>query len=75
VYGVHLAVRTFPTAKHGFVLLPRRWVVKRSFARAARFRRLARDGARPPITLAGCHFLVFGILMLRRIAELITQSA
>jgi transposase len=30
-------------ATRGFVLLPRRWVVERSFAWAARFRRLARD--------------------------------
>ena len=29
-------------AKRGFVLLPRRWMVQRSFGRAARFRRLAR---------------------------------
>jgi transposase len=29
-------------AKRGFVLLPKRWVVERSFAWAARFRRLAR---------------------------------
>ena len=32
-----------PEAKRGFVLLPRRWVVERSFAWMARFRRLARD--------------------------------
>ncbi len=30
-----------PEAKRGFVLLPRRWVVERSFGWAARFRRLA----------------------------------
>jgi transposase len=30
-------------AKKGFVLLPKRWVVKRSNAWAVRFRRLARD--------------------------------
>jgi len=30
-----------PRPKRGFVLLPRRWVVERSFAWAARFRRLA----------------------------------
>ncbi|HCY63147.1 MAG TPA: hypothetical protein DHV59_10015 [Oxalobacteraceae bacterium] len=30
-------------AQKGFVLLPRRWVVERSFGRAARFFRLARD--------------------------------
>jgi transposase len=53
-HGVHLAVMTLPAAKHGFVLLPRRWVVERSFARAVRFRRLAGDDERPPITLAGC---------------------
>ena len=74
-YGVRLAVMTLPAAKHGFVLLPRRRVVERSFARAARFRRLARDDERLPITLAGCHCLVFVILMLRRVAELMAQSA
>jgi transposase len=30
-------------AKKGFVLLPRRWVVERSFGWLNRFRRLARD--------------------------------
>jgi hypothetical protein len=73
--GLTLKDLRVDAAKHCFVLLPHRWVVEHSFARAARFRRLARDGARPPITLAGCHCLVFVILMLRRIAELITQSA
>jgi transposase len=75
VHGVHLAAVTLPAAKHGFVLLPRRWVVERSFARAARFRRLSRDDERPPITLAGFHCIVFGILMLRCVAELMAQSA
>jgi transposase len=51
-------------AKHGFVLLPRRWVMERSFAWAARFRRLARDYERLPATLAGCHWLAFVTLML-----------
>jgi hypothetical protein len=53
----------------------RRRVVERSFARAARFHRLARDDERLPITLAGCHCLVFAILMLRRVAELMAQGA
>ena len=37
-------------AKRGFVLLPRRWVVERRFAWAARFHKLARDyeGSTPP---------------------------
>ncbi|NRE33759.1 IS5 family transposase [Burkholderia pseudomallei] len=46
-------------AKRGFVLLPRRWAVERSFAWTARFRRLARDYERLLHTLAGFHFLAF----------------
>ncbi len=42
---VRHVVRT-PEAKRGFVLLPRRWVVERSFAWAARFRRPAQHRCR-----------------------------
>jgi transposase len=38
-----LEVVTLPETKRGFVLLPRRWVVERSFAWTGRFRRLIRD--------------------------------
>jgi transposase len=62
--GIHLEVVKHQEAKHGFVLLPRRWVVERSFAWAARFRRLARDYERLPATLAGYHWLAFVTLML-----------
>ncbi len=72
--GITLAVVKLPTAKHGFVLLPRRWVVERSFGWMARFRRLVRDYERLPTTLAGLHFLAFAILMLRRLVELLGQS-
>jgi len=65
-HGIQLEVVKLPQAKKGFVLLPRRWVVERSFAWAARFRRLARDYERLPETLAGLHFLAFAILMLHR---------
>ena len=41
--GIRLEVVKLPTTKHGFVLLPRRWVVERGFGWLARFRRLARD--------------------------------
>jgi len=61
--GIRLQVVKLPEAKKGFVLLPRRWVVERSFGWAARFRRLARDYERLPETLTGLHFLAFAILM------------
>jgi len=64
--GIALQVVRTPEAKRGFVLLPRRWVVERSFAWAARFRRLARDYERLPQTLAGLHFVAFVTLMLAK---------
>jgi transposase len=42
-HGIQLEVVRLPEAKKGFVLLPRRWVIERSFAWTSRFRRLARD--------------------------------
>jgi transposase len=74
-HGIRLEVVKLPEAKRGFVLLPRRWVVERSFAWAARFRRLARDYERLPQTLAGLHYLAFVILMLKRVVEVALQSS
>ncbi|WP_443798305.1 transposase, partial [Burkholderia gladioli] len=51
------------------VLLPRRWVVERSFGWLNRFRRLARVYERLPETLAGLHFVVFASLMLARAVQ------
>jgi transposase len=65
--GIRLAVVKLPEAKRGFVLLPRRWVVERGFAWAARFRRLARDYERLPQVLADLHFVAFARLMLHRL--------
>lgn len=52
-------------AKRGFVLLPRRWVVERSFAWTARFRRLARDYERLQTTLEGLHSVAVALLALK----------
>ncbi len=71
-YGIRLEVVKLAEAKKGFVLLPRRWVVERSFGWAARFRRLARDYERLPETLRGLHFLAFAILMLKRFVDVMT---
>ncbi len=70
-HGIELHIVKLPQAKKGFVLLPRRWVVERSFAWAARFCRLARDYERLPETLAGLHYLVFALLMLAKAAALL----
>ena len=59
-----------PDAKHGFVLLPRRWVVERSFAWTSRPRRLARDYERLPETIATMRFVAFAIPLLHRAADL-----
>jgi transposase len=69
-HGIRLEVVKLPDAKHGFVLLPRRWVVERSFGWMARFRRLARDYERLPSTLKGFHFLAFAVLMLANFVHL-----
>lgn len=74
-HGIRLEVVKLPEAKKGFVLLPRRWVVERSFGWAARFRRLARDYERLPETLAGLHFLAFALLMLQRVIPQLAHSA
>jgi transposase len=74
-HGIRLEVVKLPTARRGFVLLPRRWVVERSFAWMARFRRLVRDYERLSETLAALHFVAFAILLAHRFVALIVQSS
>ena len=67
VHGIELSIVRLPDAKKGFVLLPRRWVVERSFAWKSRFRRLARDYERLAETLVVLHFVAFGCILLTRL--------
>ena len=62
--GIRLEVVKHTEAERGFVLLPRRWVVERSFGWPGRFRRLARDYERLTVTLAGWHWVAFIALLL-----------
>jgi transposase len=55
--GIRLEVVKHTEAKRGFVLLPRRWVVERTFGWLGRFRRLARDYERLTKTLEGWHWV------------------
>jgi transposase len=74
-HGIRLEVVKHTEAKRGFVLLPRRWVVERSFAWAANFRRLARDYERLAQTLAALHYLAFASVMLANLAKTLSQSS
>lgn len=73
-HGIHLNVVRLPQAKQGFVLMPRRWVIERSFGWMSRFRRLARDCERLPELLAGFHLVAFGMIMLSRFVALRAAS-
>jgi transposase len=66
VHGIKLEVVKHTEAKKGFVLLPRRWVVERTFGWLGRFRRLTRDYERLTITLAGWHWLASIVIMLKQ---------
>jgi transposase len=74
-YGIRLVVVSLPEAKKGFVLLPRRWVVERSYGWMARFRRPARDYERLSETLEGLHYVAFSMLMLHKAAPLFQWSS
>ncbi|WP_284246680.1 IS5 family transposase [Methylobacterium haplocladii] len=69
-HGIELEVVKLSEVKRGFVLLPRRWVVERSFAWASRFRRLVKDYERYASTLADLHIVAFVCLMLKKAALL-----
>ncbi|GJD78995.1 hypothetical protein GCM10007886_38170 [Methylobacterium gregans] len=73
-HGIELEVVKLPEAKRGFVLLPRRWVVQRSFAWATRFRRLVRDYELYATTVADLHIVAFVCLMLKKAALLVASS-
>jgi transposase len=61
-------------AKRGFVLLPRRWVVERSFAWATRCRRLVKDYERYAETPAAFHVIAFVGYMLKHVALLLRSA-
>ena len=64
-----------PEVKKGFVLLPRHWIVERSFDWLDKNRCLSRDFERIPDVLARLHFVVFAMLMLPKAAMLVASRA
>ncbi|MGY0483044.1 IS5 family transposase [Endobacter medicaginis] len=73
-HGIALEVVKLPEAKRGFVLLPRRWVVERSFAWATRCRRLVKDYERYATTLAGLHVVAFACFMMKNAAAIMAGA-
>lgn len=57
-----------PEGQKGFVLLPRRWVVERTFAWLTQCRRLGQDYERLPVSSEAMIYLAMTRLMLRRLA-------
>jgi transposase len=66
-HEIELEVVRHAEAKKGFVLLPRRWVVERTFGWLGRFRRLTRDYERLAATLTAYHWIAFLAILLGRI--------
>jgi putative transposase len=58
-----------PVGVKGFVVLPKRWIVERTFAWLARYRRHARDYERNPQTSEAMIYLSMIQLMSRRLAK------
>ena len=67
--GWSLEVVRRPAQQHGFQVLPRRWVVERTFAWLGRCRRLSKDYEALPETTETWVYAAMTGIMLRRLAR------
>lgn len=67
--GYALEVVERPPGAKGFAVLPRRWVVERSFAWLGRYRRLSKDYEALTATSEAMIWAAFGGTMLRRLVR------
>lgn len=58
-----------PPPLKSFTILPKRWVVERTFGWLGRNRRLSKDYEAGPITTEAWIYLAMGVLMARRLAS------
>lgn len=65
---IRLEIVKRPAQPQGFVVLPKRWIVERTFGWLNRFRRLSKDYERKPETSETMIYLAMTRLMLRRLA-------
>ncbi len=59
-----------PPYPKGFIVLPRRWVVERSFSWTGQNRRMSKDHERVPETGEALLYVAMSRLMVRRLAHL-----
>jgi putative transposase len=69
VLGCKMEIIEKPDGQVGFQILPKRWVVERTFAWLIRQRRLARDYQRLPETSEAFIYIAMIRLMVRRLAQ------
>ncbi len=70
--AIDLEIVPKPAGQKGFVVVPRRWVVERTFAWLGRYRRLSKDYEYDVETSQEMIYLAMSHLMLRRLAKLRT---
>jgi len=68
VWGWFLEIVKRPTKSRGFILLPRRWVVERTFAWGESYRRLTKDYEQLTDSSENMIFISMIQLMLHRLA-------
>jgi putative transposase len=68
---VHLQIVTRPADTKGFLLLPKRWIVERTFAWLGRYRRLSKDYEYLTQTSEAMICAAMIHLMVRRLARLV----
>lgn len=67
-FDIDVQIVSKEPGQQGFVVLPKRWIVERSIAWAARNRRLSKDYERLPESTEAFVYLAFIQLMLHRLA-------
>jgi putative transposase len=73
-YGIELVIVRKAAEQHGFVLLPRRWVVERSIAWLGRSRRLSKDYEHTAAASESWCYLASISLLLKRLRPTATQE-
>ena len=68
LFDVQVAIVQRAAGTKGFVLLPKRWVVERTFAWLGRWRRLSKDYEQSPLMSEGFVYVASIHLLLRRLA-------